>query len=129
MSYGLSGVYLEWSEFLDRPVIDKLMNAFGGQELKISENPRPDSKLARVIGVENIQKIADNWGTGIVRLPMGAKRRDIRVQALLREGKLTHMEIATAVAVSLRTVQYHAARLRNPEPRSQNNCCIRNIIL
>ena len=92
-----------------------LIRDFGGQRLYFPKVVGDDHPLAKSLGRENAQKIAEEcWGVSGLYIPLGFGERDNRralVAVLLADGK-TVPEIARRAKRSERTIRLDIAALR-----------------
>lgn len=105
------GVLGQIADAIGEDLATRLAEQLGGHEVQIPKTPRPGNMVVDVIGEDAARILAAEIGHGRLRLPMGPARRDERIRALLRDGR-PHREIARAVGVHRRTVEYHAQRMR-----------------
>ncbi|MEL6478118.1 MAG: hypothetical protein AAFR17_12400 [Pseudomonadota bacterium] len=88
-----------------------LMQAFGGREVTIPKKPEAGMELPKVIGVEAARVLASDLGSGRVLIPMAQSSRVARLRRMLKDG-ISHQKIAAALGCHVRTVEYHAAKVR-----------------
>ena len=102
----------------------RLAELKGGREIYIPKNPGPETSLAKLVGLENAQRLFKLLGSGKLLVPAGniggQTGRRQRVAMLLDQG-ISHSEIAAQVDVHLRTVKRVAASLRDPKNRNQGD--------
>lgn len=102
----------------------RLAELKGGREIYIPKNPGPETSLAKLVGLENAQRLFKLLGSGKLLVPAGniggQTGRRQRVAMLLDQG-ISHSEIAAQVDVHLRTVERVAASLRDPKNRNQGD--------
>jgi hypothetical protein len=96
-------------------VMRQVVNAFGGTTIYIPAHPGPESKLAKVVGLEAARKIAAALSHGQVLIPLGpnvaAKRIRAAIRAQLEAGK-SEGTTARTLGCHERTVRRERARMR-----------------
>ena len=103
------------AEVTSQEVADKLSDVYGGLTIFFNSVRFQGSQLARVIGSDNVEKIARGFGCGKVRIPLGSRRglnaRQAYLEALLRQGASCR-DAAWVVGVHERTAENARQRLR-----------------
>lgn len=111
----LIGVLIDIAEATDEVVAVKLATEFGGTHINIPKNPNENSKLAKIIGLDNLKKLVKEFGYGEILIPMGgfrgAKARRANAVKMLEDG-VPHTKIAKDLDLHVRTVERIAATLR-----------------
>lgn len=98
--------------------VERLCAELGGNAVLIPKEPKPHHVLCRVLGVEAVRRIADEWGWGRVTVPLGsaATHNRLRAQAfaLFAAGK-SAAAVARELGVHYRTATRYRAALRQTE--------------
>lgn len=93
-----------------------LAENFGGTRLYIPNTVKPQHRIALAIGVDGLQRLRDQLGSGTINVPVF---RSLRVYRLRSEG-LSNPAIARRLVMSEKAVQKALARSnRNFPPRSK----------
>ncbi|WP_323041560.1 hypothetical protein [Gemmobacter sp.] len=93
----------------------KLMQNFGGRDVKLPKNPDETHPLVEALGMDDARILCQHLGGNQIYVPHGRPARSQRaaVQALEREGR-SRPQIAAALGITER----HARRVSNsPTPR------------
>ncbi|AEI71111.1 hypothetical protein [EBPR siphovirus 4] len=114
---GLPESLLDLAETLGVRVALKLMQEFGGQDLRIPKNPRPDHPIIKALGEEDGRAVCHFMTDQSIYVPHArATTRRLSVQQLAETGR-TRAEIARLLGVSTR----HVRRLsKAPDPRQND---------
>lgn len=105
------------AETLGVPIVLKLIEHFGGAEIKFPKNPADDHPVCQALGKEDARRLCNFLSGSHIYVPHGRPRRSIRadVLALEAEGK-QRREIARMLGVS----QRHVRRASNGPVRDGN---------
>ncbi|MDN5785730.1 Mor transcription activator family protein [Pseudorhodobacter sp.] len=93
----------------------KLMQAFGGLDLKFPKSPAPDHPVAVALGMDDALALCQHFGGNQIYVPKpGGRRRPTRRKAVLalQDQGRSRAEIARALGLSER----HVRHLANTEP-------------
>ncbi|MEM1344957.1 MAG: hypothetical protein AAGI34_10320 [Pseudomonadota bacterium] len=108
----LPGILQRFADVIGEQDARNIAQRLGGRRVYLAENPGPDNPIAQVIGVEAAARLAREIGGGEdIAIPFGPFARAPRIRHLLTIG-WTHTSIASEVGVGVRTVEYHAQRMR-----------------
>jgi len=103
------------AETLGLPIVLKLVEHFGGTEVKFPKYPGDEHPVLQVLGIEDGRALCDFLSGGTVYVPLckprGASRKE--VLALEKEGK-GRREIARLLGVS----QRHVRRMANEKSKN-----------
>ncbi|UWQ00835.1 hypothetical protein K3X44_09935 [Aliiroseovarius crassostreae] len=112
----LPGVLALIADEIGEETAVRLAKARGGRVIYIPKNPKPDSELTLIVGLNAATQTAKLLGHGRCIVPCGniggAAGRRARIEALWHEG-LSQGEIAAEVDVHTRTVERVIASLRD----------------
>lgn len=108
---------LGWiAEEISEAVAIDLAKARGGRMVYIPANPKPDSELSKIIGLEAARQLTKLIGTGNLMVPCGsvggAGGRRAQIIKLWEAG-LSQSQIAAEVDVHTRTVERVVASLKD----------------
>lgn len=81
----LPGVLQQIAEATSYEVAALLAREVGGTEISVPRNPKPDSPLARIVGIDAAKAIADQLGWGRLLIPQGDFRGAGGQRALVRQ--------------------------------------------
>lgn len=97
---------LDIAETLGLRVALKLMQAFGGQEVRFPKRPAPDHAIIKALGEEDGRALCMFLSGEMIYIPHGRARRSARedVRALEAKGH-SRAEIAKALGISQRHVR------------------------
>ena len=73
----------------------------GGSQINLPAKSGTETRAAKVIGAENVERLAEWFGTGYVKVPLGNKW----VAEVLHGKGLNHQEIACTVRSDVATVR------------------------
>ena len=97
------------------PAADTFCKAFGGRQIYIPADPRRDSRVVAAMGLAAEQAISDEFGRGVVLVPLRqyatGRERLLLAGELLKAGR-SNSEIAQALRCHMRTVERIKAALR-----------------
>lgn len=101
------------AETLGLSMVLKLMEHFGGTEIKFPKRPGDDHPVLQALGKEDGKALCDFLSGGFIYVPHGRARKSVRrdVLTLQDQGK-ERREIARLLGVS----QRHVRRVANKEP-------------
>lgn len=88
----------------------KLMQAFGGRDVKFPPNPKPDHPVVQALGMDDAAALCEHLAGNQIYVPHGRGPRSQRqaVKALAAEGR-----DRTAIAAALGISERHVRRLAN----------------
>ena len=112
----LTGILQQIADCTSPQVAITLAKEVGGTVVSIPRHPKAHNKLAKLIGLDNLQAIAKDIGWGEFLIPAGEYRgqgsRKRVIQRLAEDGYSTQ-EIARVTDCHERTVRRTKSRLRN----------------
>lgn len=98
------------AETLGLPIVLKLIEHFGGAEIKFPKWPAEDHPVLQTLGKEDGKALCDFLSGGFIYVPHAKARKSIRVDVLaLQEQGKERREIARLLGVS----QRHVRRMAN----------------
>jgi Mor family transcriptional regulator len=93
----------------------ELARHFGGQNIYIPKNPKPESLVARALGLEAAERISRLVGWGDVTVPLCRAalcfERDLRIADRKRDGA-SENELAREFGLHTKTVRQAVARVK-----------------
>lgn len=108
---------IEIAETLGLRVALRLMEAFGGQEMRVPKSPSPDHPIIKALGDEDGLALCRYAGGDMLHVPHGRARRSAREDILALEAKgMGRAEIARALGITQRHVR-RAANGPMSDPR------------
>lgn len=112
----LPGVLTYIAEEIGEDVAIDLAVARGGREVYIPRNPKANSELSKIVGLDAAVKLNKLLGSGNLLVPCGsvggAGGRRTRIIKLLKGG-MSHANIAAEVDVHTRTVERVAETVKD----------------
>lgn len=106
---GLPMSLVDVAETLGMGVALKLIQAFGGQEVKFPKNPGPDHEIIKALGETDGPAICQFLGGTLVYIPHGRPRRSSKAEILALEAKgHDRRQIARILGLSQRHVRRSA---------------------
>jgi Mor family transcriptional regulator len=108
---GLPVSLIDLAETLGLSVAMKLIQAFGGQEVKFPRQPRPDHPIIIALGERDGHAVCEYLGGAMIYVPHGRAGANRRAVARLETKGHTRGEIARMLGIS----QRHVRRLANRE--------------
>lgn len=106
---GLPASLIDLAETLGLSVALKLVQAFGGQEMKFPKSPGPDHPVIKALGETDGHAVCEYLGGAMIYVPHGRAGANRRAVAGLEEKGHTRGEIARMLGIS----QRHVRRLAN----------------
>lgn len=104
------------AETLGMGVAVKLMQTFGGQEVKFPKAPGPDHPVIKALGETDGLALCEFLGGSLIYVPHGRARKSSRPEILkLQEAGHDRRAIARMLGLS----QRHVRRQANAEPDTQ----------
>lgn len=112
---GLPASLIDLAETLGLPVALRLIQAFGGQELRFPQNPPSDHPIIKALGETDGYAVCDYLGGAMIYVPHGRAGANRQAVAGLAAKGHRRREIAKILGIS----QRHVRRLANEpaEPR------------
>lgn len=112
---GLPTSLIDVAETLGLGVALKLMQVYGGQEIKFPRAPGPDHPVTKALGETDALAVCNLLAGDLIYIPHGRGRRSSRAEILALEAKgHDRREIARILGLS----QRHVRRAANaPDPR------------
>jgi Mor family transcriptional regulator len=108
---GLPASLIDVAETLGVGVAVKLMQAFGGQEVKFPKAPGPDHPIIKALGEADGRALCDFLSGSLIYVPHGRARRSVRPEVLDLAAKgHDRREIARMLGISTRHVRRAANR-------------------
>ena len=102
------------AETLGLPIALKLMEQFGGAEIKFPKRPADDHPVLAALGKEDGRALCDFLSGGFIYVPHGRRRKTIRRDVLtLQEQGKDRREIARMLGVSQRHVRRMANKVQD----------------
>jgi hypothetical protein len=99
------------AETLGLPIVLKLVEHYGGTEIKFPKHPGDDHPVLRVLGVDDGKALCSFLSGGFVYVPHGRARKSVRLDVLaLQNAGKARREIARLLGVSQRHVRRMANR-------------------
>lgn len=103
------------SEVCGESSVHALIAAHGGTAAYVPRYPAPKHILCQTLGLDDVRKIADAFGSGWVEIPLGetsfVARSRAAVSDLTAEGQSAR-KIARRLGISQRTVFRHRRKLK-----------------
>ena len=113
----LPGSLIDLAETLGLAATWKLIECFGGQEIKFPKNPGPDHKIILALGEQHGFDICHHLAGNFVYVPHAKAGSDIRKQVdALEKQHLSRGEIASKLGISQRHVRRVANRVPGRDP-------------
>jgi len=119
MSSELPGILADIAEAAGNAVALRLARAVGGTEITVAKNPKPGSRITKLVGLEAARRIANTVGYGRMLIPMAnlrgqGHRREVMAKVMGAGGSNT--QAALAGDSHERTARRLRKRIREQEP-------------
>lgn len=111
---------IDLAETLGLEVALKLVEAFGGQEVKFPMKPRPDHPIIVALGETDGHAVCEYLGGAMIYVPHGRAGSNRRAVANLEQKGYTRGEIARILGIS----QRHVRRLANESPEDRRQASL-----
>lgn len=107
---------IDVAETLGLPIAFKLIEHYGGTEIKFPKHPAADHHVLQALGKDDGLALCNFLSGGLIYIPHMRVRRSARADVLsLQEQGRSRREIALLLGIS----QRHVRRMANREPSAQ----------